>query len=172
MHDGQAIYVLFRVQDRYVRSVHTAYLGPVCRDSCVEWFARPRPHQGYINFEVNCGGTLHCSYIEDPTRSADGFKRFTFVPAALGAQVQVYHSMPDVVDPEIEQPIVWTVEYRVPLSLFEHYVGALGALSGQVWAANFYKCGDDTSHPHWAAWSSVQELNFHRPQDFAPIHFE
>src|SRR5262245_55730260 len=73
LHDGQAIYVMFRVQDSYVRSVHTAYLGPVCRDSCVEWFARPRPHQGYINFEVNCGGTLHCSYIEDPTRTADGF---------------------------------------------------------------------------------------------------
>ncbi|MCL5995636.1 MAG: carbohydrate-binding family 9-like protein [Chloroflexi bacterium] len=172
LYDDRSIHVLFRVQDRYVRSIHTDYLAPVCRDSCVEWFARPKPDKGYVNFELNCGGTLHCSYIEDPTRTADGFKRFSFVPASLAAQVQIYHSMPRVVTPEIEQPVAWVVQYSVPVLLFEHYVGPLGALAGCEWLANFYKCGDDTSHPHWAAWSPVQELNFHRPQDFAPIQFE
>jgi hypothetical protein len=172
LHDGASIYVMFRVQDRYVRSVQTAYQGPVCTDSCVEWFARPRPEHGYVNFEVNCGGTLHCSYVEDPTRTPDGFKRFAFVPAALGAAVQIYHELPAVVEPEITEPITWRVAYRVPLALFETYTGASGDLSGQQWQANFYKCGDHTSHPHWAAWAPVQELNFHRPQDFASIRFE
>jgi hypothetical protein len=172
LHDNDAIYVLFRVQDQYVRSVHTDYLAPVCRDSCVEWFAQPVPDKGYINFEVNCGGALHCSYIEDPTRTTDGFKQFTFVAPALAAQVRIAHSMPPVVEPEITTPLTWTVVYRVPLALFEHYVGGLGSLSGQQWRANFYKCGDETSHPHWAAWSPVRALNFHRPEDFAPIQFE
>ena len=172
LHDGAAIYVFFRVEDRYVRSVQTRYLGPVCTDSCVEWFAQPRPDKGYINFEVNCGGTLHSSYIEDPTRVPGGFERFVYVDEHWANQVSLLHSMPAVVEPEITQPTTWTVAYRAPLALFEAYTGALGQLSGQQWMANFYKCGDQTSQPHWAAWSPVQELNFHRPQDFAPIRFE
>jgi Carbohydrate-binding family 9 len=172
LHDDAAIYVFFHVADRYVRSVQTQHNGPVCTDSCVEWFARPRPDRGYINFEVNCGGTLHCSYIEDPTRVPGGFKRFTPVPQDLTAQIHIVHSLPSVVEPEITDAVEWTVAYRVPVALFEHYVGKLGALSGQQWMANFYKCGDQTSHPHWAAWSPVHELNFHRLQDFAPIQFE
>jgi hypothetical protein len=172
LHDGTAIYVFFHVEDRYVRSVQTQYLGPVCTDSCVEWFARPRLDRGYINFELNCGGTLHSSYIEDPTRVPGGFKRFTYVDEQWARQVQIVHSMPAVVEPEIASPCTWTVAYRVPLALFEAYTGPLGELSGQVWQANFYKCGDQTSHPHWVAWAPVQELNFHRPQDFAAIRFE
>jgi hypothetical protein len=45
-------------------------------------------------------------------------------------------------------------------------------VSGQVWHANFYKCGDHTSHKHWASWQPVKELNFHRPEDFGDIVFE
>jgi hypothetical protein len=172
LYDDDAIYAMFRVEDRFVRSVQTEYLGPVCTDSCVEWFVQPRPDAGYINFEINCGGTLHSSYIEDPTRIPGGFKRFTTIPAALAAQITIAHSMPAVIEREIADAVTWIVQYRVPLMLFESYVGKLGALSGQEWRANFYKCGDHTSHPHWAAWSPVQELNFHRPQDFAPIRFE
>jgi hypothetical protein len=77
-----------------------------------------------------------------------------------------------VVEPEHTGDIEWFVEYHVPLALFEHYTGELGCLSGQEWRVNFYKCADHTSHPHWAAWVPVQELNFHRPQDFAPMRFE
>ena len=172
LHDGSSIYVYFRVEDQYVRSVQTQYLGPVCTDSCVEWFVQPRPDKGYINFEVNCGGTLHCSYVEDPTRVPGGFKRFAFVDESWARQIRLYHSLPAVVEPEIAQTCTWSVAYRVPLALFEAYTGPLGELSGQVWRANFYKCADQTSHPHWAAWAPVQELNFHRPQDFAPVHFE
>jgi hypothetical protein len=42
---------------------------------------------------------------------------------------------------------------------------------GNLWRANFYKCGDDTSHPHWAAWSPVDELNFHLPRCFGRLGF-
>jgi hypothetical protein len=171
LYDDQALYVFFRVQDRYVRCVHTNYLDPVCVDSCVEFFVRPRADRGYINFEVNCGGALHSSYIEDPTRTPAGFARFEFLPEELGRQVQIAHSLPRVVEPEIAEPVEWSVAYCVPLALFETYVGPLGPLSGQQWRANFYKCADQTSHPHWAAWSPVQELNFHRPQDFGIVTF-
>jgi hypothetical protein len=172
LHDNTSIHVLFCVQDNYIRSIQTEYQSPVSTDSCVEWFAQPRSDRGYINFEVNCGGTLHSSYIEDPTRVPGGFKRFTYLPVDLAAQIHIQHSMPAVVEPEIAVPTTWLVYYRVPVTLFEWYAGKLGRLSGQTWQSNFFKCADHTSHPHWAAWSPVQELNFHRPQDFAPIGFE
>ena len=172
LHNDDTIFVLFHVQDAYVRSVQTEYCGPVCTDSCVEWFARPRADKGYINFEINCGGTLHSSYIEDSTRTGTGFRKFVYVSAEHAQLIRIYHSLPDVVEPELTDDVEWLVEYHVPLVLFEHYTGALGDLSGQEWLVNFYKCADHTSHPHWAAWSPVQELNFHRPQDFAPIRFE
>ncbi|MEW6117215.1 MAG: carbohydrate-binding family 9-like protein, partial [Nitrospirota bacterium] len=40
------------------------------------------------------------------------------------------------------------------------------------WRANFYKCGDATSHPHWASWAPVEALNFHLPHCFGTICFE
>ena len=73
--------------------------------------------------------------------------------------------MPKVVDPEVDTPVTWVIQYEVPLALFETYVGSIGELSGQGWTGNFFKCGEMTSHPHWASWSAIgSELNFHRPE--------
>jgi len=173
LHNDQNIYVLFRVRDQYVRSVVTTMHGPVCQDSCVEFFLRTRLDKGYFNFEINAGGTLHVSYIEDCKRLPDGgFAKFEFLKPELARQVHLFHSLPDVVEPEIADPTEWLVECCVPVPVLEQYVGAIGPLSGQEWRANFYKCGDLTSHPHWASWAPIgTELNFHAPEFFAPIRF-
>ncbi|MCD6337129.1 MAG: hypothetical protein J7M01_02720, partial [Candidatus Marinimicrobia bacterium] len=36
---------------------------------------------------------------------------------------------------------------------------------------NLYKCGDKTSHPHWASWSPIDKLNFHQPKHFGEFVF-
>lgn len=169
LHDGTSLYVRFEIRDRYVRSVHTHYQDPVCRDSCAEFFVRPRPDKGYFNFEINAGGTLLLSYIEDATRVPGGFEKFRMVPADLGRQVQIWHSLPATVEPELAEPVTWGIGYRIPVSLFEHYTGPLGKLAGQTWRGNFYKCGDQTSHPHWASWAPVTALNFHLPECFGEL---
>jgi hypothetical protein len=171
LHDGATVCVRFRVQDRYVRSVCTRYQDPVCTDSCVEWFVEPKAGRGYVNFEVNAGGTLLCSFIEDPARTPGGFAKWRPLPAEWGRQMEVRHSLPPVVEPELAGPVEWSVAYRVPVALLEACVGPLGDLSGQVWRGNFYKCGDKTSHPHWAAWSPVDALNFHLPHCFGRLRF-
>ena len=66
----------------------------------------------------------------------------------------------------------WRLEYFIPFSLLEKWVGSLGLVLGQQWHANLYKCGDETSHPHWAAWAPVDEFNFHLPRCFGTIQFE
>jgi hypothetical protein len=172
LYDDKTVYVAFKVKDRYVRSTREDWQGCVCRDSCVEFFVRPKPKKGYFNFEMNAGGTLLLYYIEDETRTPTGFKTFKEVSYDLGKTIQVYHSLPAVVYPEIKKPTTWFIEYAVPVALFEHYVGKLGNLAGQEWRANFYKCGDATSHPHWASWAPLGDvLNFHLPRFFQPIRF-
>lgn len=171
LYDAAGIHGIFRVEDRYVRCVRTRYHDEVWKDSCVEFFAQPRPDRGYFNFEFNCGGAFLCSYITNPERTPDGFKEFTKVPAHLGQTIQARSSLPPRTHPEIATPITWTLAFFIPFALFEYYLGSLGALPGQTWRGNFFKCADDTSHPHWAAWSPVDELNFHRPNCFGTVGF-
>jgi hypothetical protein len=171
LHDGTNLYVRFDVKDRYVRSVQTAYQAPVCTDSCVEFFVRPKAGKGYLNFEVNAGGTLLVSYVEDPTRTPEGLKRCTLLPETWGRQVVIRSSLPAVVEPEIAEPLAWHVKYQVPFALLEAFVGEAGR-GGAVWRANFYKCGDKTSHPHWLSWSPVPALNFHLPESFGELALE
>lgn len=172
LYDAAWVYVLFRVEDRYVRCVHTEFNGPVCRDSCTEFFVEPVAGKGYFNFEVNCGGAMLCYYIEDATRVGEGFRRSTALTAAEGEMVRRYHSLPAVVEPEITEPVTWYNELHIPLALLEGHVGPLGDLAGQTWRGNLYKCGDDTSHPHWGAWAPIAGFSFHVPEYFAPLRFE
>ena len=50
-YDNTAIYVIFRVEDRYVRAVAEKNQGPVYMDSCVEFFFTPGTdtEKGYFN---------------------------------------------------------------------------------------------------------------------------
>jgi len=79
--------------------------------------------------------------------------------------------MPERVEPEIANPVSWRLQCAIPLSVMEHYVGRIGDLRNQTWRGNFYKCGDKTSHPHWASWAEIDELNFHLPRCFGEIEF-
>jgi hypothetical protein len=172
LHDGRTLYAIFRVLDRYVRCVHTDYESDTYKDSCVELFVQPQERAGYFALEVNCGGAFSLRYIEDPTRTANRFAKWTAVSAADAAGLRVAHSMPAVVEPEFQEPVAWWVEIACPMQIFEPYCGPIGPLAGQRWRGNLFKCGDETSRPHWAAWAPVGEaLNFHQPQFFGELAF-
>jgi hypothetical protein len=88
LHDDQALAVIFRVEDRYVLARSTAYQLPTHKDSCVEFFVRPRPDRGYFNFEFNSIGTLLLWYVEKP-RGPDGvFEKYTQVPEDIANTVE------------------------------------------------------------------------------------
>ena len=172
LYDRDNLYLRFHVDDRYVVCTHTQYQESVYQDSCVEFFVQPRSGGGYFNFEMNCGGTLLLTYIEDARRTADGFAKFTPVAVEHGQQVRICPSMPRVVFPERPEAVVWQIACQIPRDVLEAYAGPLGDLPGQVWRGNFFKCADASSHPHWASWSPIgQELNFHQPGCFAPLRF-
>jgi len=172
LYDAENLYLRFRVEDRYVVAKYEQFQDPVCRDSCVEFFVQPRPSDGYFNFEINCGGTLLSYYIEDPTRTPDGFAKFTKLSREHGRRIGITHSLPAVVMPERQEPTEWHIGCQIPLEVLAAYAGPLGPLAGQAWRGNFFKCADDSSHPHWGSWAPIgEELNFHQPQYFAPLRF-
>jgi len=171
VYDSTGLHGIYRVHDRYVRCVRTNYLDEVWKDSCVEFFAEPRAGSGYFNFEFNCGGAFLVFHVTDPDRSTGKLKAFRKVPVETGRTVQVRSSLPPVVDPEIADPVLWTLQFYVPFTFFEPFIGPLGKVAGQTWKGNFYKCAEEVSHPHWAAWSAVDELNFHLPRCFGTLRF-
>jgi hypothetical protein len=171
LYDANKIYGIFKVDDQFVRSVHSGLQADVYKDSCVELFVQPQAAQGYFNFEFNCGGAMHASYVTDPTRVAGRVKGFVPLPQEHADEIQRYHSLPEIIDQEITQKTIWLLEFSIPFAVLERYAGNLGNVRGQTWRANFYKCGNDTSHPHWGAWSPINELSFHLPACFGKINF-
>jgi hypothetical protein len=172
-HHRRAIGLRYEVSDRHVICRHTENQQSVCEDSCVEFFVQARPGAGYFNFEFNCGGTIHCHYIEDWRRTPTGFVRHRPLSNTDLAHVSVRSSLPRTVWPESPEPVAWKLEVLIRLEAIEPYVGEIGSLSGQTFAANFYKCADRSSHPHWGSWSAIGEaLNFHQPSTFGLLQFE
>jgi hypothetical protein len=173
LHDGRVLHGFFRVEDRYVIARHETYFAPVYEDSCVEVFLEPVPGLGYFNFEFNCIGAFLSSYITDPRRRPEGgFERFERLPWEVARQVEVWTSLKGPIIEERKDFTVWTVAFRIPLTVFEIYVGELGTFRGAKWRGNFYKCADRCSHPHWGAWAPIGEtLNFHQPDRFQSISF-
>jgi hypothetical protein len=172
LYTAQGIHGIFQVDDRYICCRRAHYFDEVWKDSCVEFFAQPKPGRGYFNLEFSCAGGYLCSFITNPERTPTGFKEFVKLPASIGRTIQVRSSLPHQTELEITEPVVWTLSFYVPFTVFESYVGPLGGLSGQVWHGNFHKCADESSHPHWGTWSPLDQLNFHRPSCFGAIRFE
>ncbi len=171
VHSPEGLYGLFQVEDRFVRCVRKGFQAEVYKDSCVEFFVQPARGESYFNFEFNCGGAMLASYIRDWNRVAGGFRDFTRLSMDDCRQVFRFASLPPVVDPEIKDHILWHLEFFIPFALLERYAGEVATAEENVWRGNFFKCGDETSHPHWAAWAPVSGLNFHLPDCFGNLRF-
>lgn len=172
LHDGNCLYGLFRVRDKYVRCICDRFQDSVCQDSCVEIFIKPKVDKGYFNFEFNCGGNLHVSYIEDHIRTEEGLAEKRLLLKEDLAMVRIYHSLPTTIEKEITEDIEWFLYFAIPCRLLEKYIGALGSLNGQQWRMNVYKCADRTSHPHWLSWQPLPEKDFHLPDCFGCVEFQ
>ena len=175
LYDDAGLYVAFDVRDRYALCRRTEDQEMVCRDSCVEAFLQPKRDGGYFNFETNCAGAMLLYYVTDTTRvPGRGFKGAEKVPAELLETIKIATSMPKrQAFEETDRAVEWRVSYFVPNELFERYVGPLEPPAQRRWRGNFYKCADESSHPHWASWRPIGEkLDFHVPEFFGEIRFE
>jgi len=164
MYDSENLYVIFLVKDKFVRSITTEVNGQVWKDSAVEFFFSPDTAMplSFFNLEVNAGGTHLLGYKSKKPELEDIKK------------LEIAHSLPSVIDPEIKEPVSWTIEYRIPLDMLEKYSNVTRPEKGVLWKANFYKIAENNSNPHHATWSLIThpKPTFHLPQFFGTLAFQ
>jgi hypothetical protein len=93
------------------------------------------------------------------------------IPEEIAKKIVIQSTLPKIIDPEISDPLEWCLAMHIPLSFFDHLT-PLKDIKEVESRGNLYKCGDKTSHPHWAAWSPIRELNFHHPGSFGRFIFK
>lgn len=173
LYDDQGIHGIFRSTERFMKCVHMDYQSNVFLDSCVEVFLRPKPDKGYVTFEMNCCGVYLTYYIADWTPKGDRFVDFTVIPWEVGQEAKVRGTFKGPIEEEIVDPTTWTLQFFVPFSYYERFVGPLGEISGQTWRGQFNKCAFGSSHPHGASWTDLGEVEFfHQPDKFGLVRFE
>ncbi len=170
MYNTTDLYVIFRVNDRYVQCKTKDINGCVWEDSCVEFFFSPDSDspEKYFNLETNCGGTALMKYTLIPR------KDFLILEPEDIKKIEIAHSLPDQILNEITEPVTWTIEYKMPFVLLEKYAKINHPFPGVRWRANFFKIADKTSNPHYLTWSFVDntEPDFHLPGYFGSLVFQ
>ena len=168
MYDDENVYLIFRVEDRYVRIQMQNFNSGVSGDACVEFFFSPDSSLPlhYFNLEINAGGTALMGYHY-------GEKR-TMLTTEDFEKVEIAHSLPKKLDQEITEPITWTIECKLPLTILRKFSNVTDPKPGVTWKANFFKTSSRSSNPHYITWSFVDNIKpqFHLPQFFGTVKFK
>ena len=154
------LFIRFEVNEKNLLATFTGDNDPVWQDSCVEFFCRLPGHTSYFNFEFNCIGTCLAS-------KRDG-RELNIVPFTQEqlADVERHSSLPFKTFTEQKGNFDWNLTIAIPLKLIE-------AEKASCLHANFYKCGDKTSDPHYLSWNNIdtENPNFHCPEFFGELSF-
>jgi hypothetical protein len=162
------LHVRFECEDKHIFAQVTEPNGPVCEDSCVEFFLAPDPEKtlAYFNLEMNCCGTIHLAYGEDR------YGRVMATPKVIDT-IEVNSSVPGFTKQESPDDDGWTIEATVPFAALMQMASFPAPSPGNFWRGNFYRCGGKTD-PQYACWSPIDwpQPDFHRPEYFGGLHIE
>lgn len=160
------IFLKYFVREEYVKAEKTGVNQDVYEDSCVEFFVSPGQDDGiYYNFEFNSIG----AFLAGSGTGRNNSKR---TDPAMAGKIRCLPSLGYEPFPERSGYQEWTLTVAIHTDiLFRHEIKEL---SGNEFRANFYKCGDALSIPHYLSWNPVlsEKPDFHRPEYFGIIHFE
>ncbi len=164
-YDPERIFILYKVEDCFIRGDFKKDQQLVCLDSAVEIFLQPHGSRFYYNLESNCIGTI----LLRRNCFENGKQLHTPMPPELLKRIRRHSSLPGNLAGEISTPTVWYLALQVPREVFSSAAKFL-PLAGQVWRGNVFKCADRTSHPHWLAWHKCG--TYHEPEAFGTFRFE
>lgn len=161
--DNQYLYIDYFVRGNYLLAVNSTDNSPVWQDSCVEFFIQIPGEKYYYNFEFNCIGTALAA------RRTSRSDAEHFSPEKM-ARIKRYSTVGNKPFREMEGLFTWGLLVAIPFDL----VGLDGEHLPEAVAANFYKCADGSSLPHYLSWSPipVEKPDFHRPEYFGELRFK
>ncbi len=165
-HTGDALLLEFDVEEDCVAAACGEDNGEVWKDSCVEFFSMPGDDDElYYNLECNCIGKvrLGCGSVRHGR---------TLAPKEVMASILRYSTLGDKPFEEEKGSREWKVMLWIPVKAF--WKSSLKDFSGETVRANFYKCGDNLSKPHYLTWSEIESPNpdFHRPDWFGSLFMD
>ncbi|MDO9633697.1 MAG: carbohydrate-binding family 9-like protein [Paludibacter sp.] len=156
-----SIFIHYIVNEKQIKAVFTKDQDPVWQDSCVEFFCQIPGNKTYFNFEFNCIGT--CLATERVSRTED----VNPLSPDKMSQIKRFASLGNEPFEEKKGDFDWTLTVEIPFSV----IGVDADKLPELLKANFYKCGDETSAPHYVSWSpiTIENPDFHRPEFFGEL---
>ena len=163
-HTGNEIWLKYYVKEKNILAQETRINGDVYKDSTVEFFISV-DGKNYYNFEFSCIGTPHVAH-------GPGRGNRTFVDAQTVKEIKIESTLGTEPFAEKSGNFEWEMMIRIPLKCFAF--DEIETLNGLKATANFYKCGDETSDPHFVSWNPIKTENpdYHCPQFFGNVEFE
>jgi hypothetical protein len=154
----------YYVTEQYFKAEKTESNQMVCEDSCVEFFVSPCDDGIYYNFEFNGIGTC---LLGTGTRRENSTK----TDPEIIAKIRRVASAGIKPVKETKGKFSWTITIAIPQNVF--FLHEIKKIKGQIFRANFYKCGDKLTVPHYVTWNRVetQKPDFHRPEYFGSLRF-
>ena len=163
-YDDHAIHLHYMVHEPTIRAKATENNGKVWEDSCVEFFVMPENDGIFYNFEFNCIGTKLLAV-------GNSRHNRTFATAEILDKITVKSSLNNAPFDEIKGGFNWELIIKIPIDCF--FKHDIKSLKNKTFRANFYKCGDALSTPHFLSWTKIEtpEPDFHTPAYFGEICF-
>lgn len=195
-HNGKHLFLQYDVAEKYTAALEAVDGNEVYKDSCVEFFMRVDGEQSYYNFEWNAAGTMYMTYRPGRQSSEPAPKeilrcviRSSSIGPAPVAEYPVAEGYSSVdskckthenVESKGNGPAEftdgaadnkWRLRVAIPVEALWH--SGLQTFAGLRATANFFKCGDGLTVPHYLTWAPVHtpSPDYHRPEFFAPLEF-
>ena len=163
-YTNKEILLKYYITEEYFKAEKTETNQKVCEDSCVEFFVSPEEDGIYYNLEFNGIGTCLLG---------TGTSRETSVKAepTVISKIRRLSSVGASPVHERKGPFTWTITIAIPFEVFFHH--KVKNLTGKSFKANFYKCGDKLTIPHYVTWNNIGTENpdYHQPEYFGLIKF-
>jgi hypothetical protein len=162
--NDKEILLKYYVREEFVKAEKTASNQQVSEDSCVELFISPIEDGIYYNFEFNAIGTILLG-------AGTGREERSLAPIRTINKVRRTSSYGNKPFNEKRGESLWTITIAIPLDAF--FFHDLNEIKGKTFRANFYKCGDGLTRPHYLSWSPVgtKKPDFHQPVFFGILEF-
>lgn len=164
-YSDRGLYLRFYSRGKGLRAQIANDGEHVHQDSCVEAFIQFPDETRYFNFEFNCIGACRASHRTNRKHPT------LFTPAQYNHVIRVTSERRDTLFERPGGVYPFTVSVLIEFELFGiHTIDQLP----QYIMANFFKCGDLTTAPHFGSWQPIEapEPDFHRPEFFSPLYFE
>ncbi|WP_308990412.1 carbohydrate-binding family 9-like protein [Mariniflexile litorale] len=163
-HNNKNIYLYYDVTEPEMMAKYSNHNDPVCKDSCVEFFIAFEKDANYYNFEFNSLGTCLLAWGPDrynrqllDTKKINLIKVKTKIKRVNKNGLTLFN---------------WKTFIKIPLKTFSF--SSIKSLENIKARANFYKCGDDLSKPHYITWNTIksEKPDFHLKSYFGDIEFD